>query len=165
VGVIAVLAYLAAIVTANLTVAAFGPGVSVLNAFLFIGFDLSLRDHLHEKWRGDWRRMGALVLAGSALAFLINPASGRIALASALAFGAAGLVDWFVYQRMAGRPRIQKMNGSNVASALVDSVVFPTVAFGAFLPLIVAGQWIAKVFGGAVWAWILTRRVRVVARP
>jgi hypothetical protein len=37
----------------------------------------------------------------------------------------------------------------------VDSVLFPTIAFGAFLPAIVLGQFVAKVAGGAVWSWIL----------
>jgi fructose-specific phosphotransferase system IIC component len=35
-------------------------------------------------------------------------------------------------------------------------LVFPTVAFGALLPGIVAGQFVAKVFGGFLWAVILT---------
>ena len=44
-------AYLVAIVAANLLVAHFGHGVAVLNAFLFIGLDLTARDGLHEAWR------------------------------------------------------------------------------------------------------------------
>jgi uncharacterized PurR-regulated membrane protein YhhQ (DUF165 family) len=47
------------------------------------------------------------------------------------------------------------VNGSNVLSAAVDSVLFPTIAFGALLPVIVLGQFAAKVLGGAVWSWIL----------
>ena len=45
--------YIAALVTANILVAVFGPKVSVINAFLLIGLDLSLRDKLHDLWRGD----------------------------------------------------------------------------------------------------------------
>lgn len=40
-------------------------------------------------------------------------------------------------------------------AALVDSLVFPTVAFGAFLPVIVIGQFAAKVAGGALWSVII----------
>jgi hypothetical protein len=47
-----IILYLAAIVAANLSVAHFGPSVAVLNAFLFIGLDLTTRDALHERWRG-----------------------------------------------------------------------------------------------------------------
>jgi hypothetical protein len=43
-----------------------------------------------------------------------------------------------------------------VPSAAVDSIVFPTIAFGGFLPLITLGQFAAKVAGGAVWSIILT---------
>lgn len=153
----AVLAYLVSIIAANLSAAYFGPWVTPINAFLFIGLDLTLRDHLHDRWRGDWRRMGALIAAGSLAAWLINPAAGRIGIASAVAFAAAGVVDWAVYRALGKRSRFTRMNGSNVVSAAVDSVVFPTIAFGGFLPLITIGQWVAKVAGGAVWAWIITR--------
>lgn len=149
--------YLAAVVAANLSAAIWGPSVTVLNAFLFIGFDLTARDRLHERWNGNPYRMGALIVAGSAISWVINQNAGRIGLASAVAFGAAGVVDWAVYQALKQRHRLVRMNGSNVPSALVDSLVFPTLAFGSFLPLVVLGQWAAKVFGGAVWSWIIHR--------
>jgi uncharacterized PurR-regulated membrane protein YhhQ (DUF165 family) len=53
-----------------------------------------------------------------------------------------------------------KVNGSNLISAAVDSIVFPTLAFGAVLPWIMLGQFAAKVAGGAVWALILRQRKR-----
>ena len=45
-----VLMYLAAIVAANLTVSAFGPTWSIVNALLFVGLDLTTRDKLHDAW-------------------------------------------------------------------------------------------------------------------
>ena len=39
--------YLVAIIAANLLVAKFGPAISIVNAFLFIGLDLTARDKLH----------------------------------------------------------------------------------------------------------------------
>ena len=45
-----VVLYLFAIVAANLLVARFGPSVTIINAFLFIGLDLTTRDGLHEAW-------------------------------------------------------------------------------------------------------------------
>lgn len=152
-----VFVYLAAVVAANLSAATFGPNITIINAFLFIGLDLTLRDRLHEKWRGDFRRMGLLILTGSVLAWAINPAARNIAIASAAAFAVAGVIDWAVYQLLHDRHRLVRMNGSNVVSALADSIVFPTVAFGGFLPLITLGQWAAKVFGGAIWAWLVHR--------
>jgi len=68
--------YLSAIVAANLLVVAFGPGMSILNAFLFIGFDLSTRDALHDRWRGRnlWPRMLLLVATGSAISAVTEKA-------------------------------------------------------------------------------------------
>lgn len=50
-----------------------------------------------------------------------------------------------------------RVNGSNVPAALVDSIVFPTIAFGALLPWIVLGQFAAKVLGGFVWSLLLNQ--------
>ena len=50
--------------------------------------------------------------------------------------------------------------GSNVFGALVDSLVFPTIAFGGFLPWITLGQFAAKVAGGFLWSLVLGLRKR-----
>ena len=152
--------YLSAIVAANLTVTAWGPEWSIVNAFLFIGLDLTARDGLHESWqgRGLWPRMGALIAAGSLLSWAVNADAGRIALASFVAFAAAATADTLVFQAMKGKPRFDRITGSNVVASAVDSVLFPLIAFG--LPLmwtISFGQFAAKVGGGVVWAWILFR--------
>lgn len=151
--------YLAAIVAANLSVAAFGPSISIVNAFLLIGLDLSTRDALHERWqhRHLLPKMAALVVAGSAISWLLNRDAARIAIASAVAFGAAAIVDTVVYHLARRSSRLTRMNASNSVSAAVDSLLFPTIAFGGFLPWITLGQYVAKVGGGAIWAWILNR--------
>jgi uncharacterized PurR-regulated membrane protein YhhQ (DUF165 family) len=147
--------YLSAMVIANLTVHWFGPAVTPLNALLLIGLDLSLRDRLQEKY-GLYASLG-LVLAAGAISYALNPASGQIAIASVCAFLAAGIVDAAAYSKIKGSI-LTRMNGSNTLSALVDSVVFPTIAFGALMPHIVAMQFAAKVIGGAVFAYLLTRK-------
>lgn len=154
-----VLIYVAAITAANLSVAAFGPWVSPLNAFLLIGLDLSLRDKLHDRWQGRqlWPRMLAMIVGAGAISYALNPAAGTIAVASVVAFTLSGLVDAIVYQGLLGRPYLVRTNGSNSAAAMVDSMVFPTIAFGGFLPHIVALQFVAKVAGGFVWSLTLRR--------
>jgi hypothetical protein len=154
-----VVAYIAAITAANLSVATWGPWVSPINAFLLIGLDLSLRDHLHERWRGAQLvpRMLALIAAAGAISYLLNPAAGKIALASFAAFTVAAAVDAVVYQALIKRGYLTRSNGSNAAGALADSLIFPTLAFGGFLPHIVALQFAAKVAGGAVWALAIKR--------
>lgn len=149
--------YLLAAVLANLSVAYFGPSSTIVNAFLFIGLDLTARDKLHDAWGGKWLwpKMFALIAVGSGISYLLNRNAGMIAIASLVAFGMAGIVDALVYQLLHDKPWMVKVNGSNVFSALADSLVFPTVAFGGFLPLIVLGQFAAKVGGGFIWSWII----------
>jgi hypothetical protein len=149
--------YLAAIVAANLSVAAFGPAASILNAFLFIGLDLTTRDALHDRWHDDHLilRMGALIAVGGAISFALNAGAGQIAVASTVAFALAATVDGVVYAALGDRAYLVRVNGSNIPAAAVDSLVFPTIAFGAFLPIVVLGQFAAKVAGGFVWSLVL----------
>lgn len=149
--------YLVAAILANLSVAYFGPASTIFNAFVFIGLDLTARDKLHEAWHGDklWLKMFVLIVTGSLVSYLLNRNAGMIAVASLAAFGVAGIVDAITYQYLYNKPWMVKVNGSNVFSALADSLVFPTIAFGGFLPLIVLGQFAAKVCGGFVWSWII----------
>jgi len=151
--------YLIAIVLANLSVAHFGPSSTIVNAFLFIGLDLTSRDKLHDAWHHNgliWK-MGLLIATGSLISWLLNRNAGQIALASFIAFACAAVVDTIVYQILRKQKYMVKVNGSNIFSAATDSIIFPTIAFGGFLPWITLGQFAAKVFGGAIWAIILRR--------
>jgi len=152
-----VVLYLAAIVAANLITTKFGASASIVNAFLFIGLDLTSRDRLHEAWhkRGLVWKMGLLIGVGSLLSWLLNRNAGMIAIASFAAFASAAVVDTIVYQFLRERSYLVKVNGSNVFSALVDSLIFPTIAFGGIMPLITLGQFTAKVLGGFVWSMAL----------
>lgn len=153
-----VLIYIAALVIANLSVAYFGPWVSPINAFLLIGLDLSLRDKLHERWKSHlWSKMLCLIVGAGFISFVLNPASMTIAIASVLAFICAGLVDAFVYQRLISKDWMIKSNASNASGAAVDSIVFPTIAFGSLMPEIVLLQFVAKVVGGGLWSWVLKK--------
>lgn len=156
-----IIVYLVAIVAANLSIATFGPQSAIINAFLFIGLDITTRDRLHDRWqdRQLWARMGALIAAGSLLSWLVNRNAGPIALASFVAFVAAGLTDTVAYRVLFTKPWFIRVNGSNVVSAAVDSVVFPWLAFGTPIWWVVVGQFVAKVLGGAVWSVILRRSI------
>jgi hypothetical protein len=152
-----VLLYLLAIVLANLSVAALGdtfPQIVIVNAFVFIGLDLTARDRLHDAWRGDrlLPKMAALIAAGSILSWLLNRNAGQVAVASFTAFAAAAVVDAVIYHVLVDYPRWLRINGSNIPSALVDSIICPTLAFGAFLWPLVLGQFLAKTLGGFVWS-------------
>lgn len=152
--------YMAAMVAANLSVAQWGPSVTAINAFVLIGLDLSLRDWLHVKLNA-WQ-MGALVAVTGLISYALNPAAGMIAIASSCAFSAAALVDWTAFSLLRGS-WLRRANLSNVAGAAVDSLVFPTLAFGALMPQIVLAQFVAKVAGGALWSLALKRTMRGIA--
>lgn len=162
-----VLLYLASIAAANALVSRFGPSVAVLNAFLFIGLDLSTRDQLHALWQGRalWPRMLALVVGGGLLSLLLGGA-GRVALASCLTFVLAGVADAVSYSLLRRHSWLVRANGSNFVAAAVDSLCFPLLAFG--WPLlwgVVLGQFLAKVAGGAFWATLLHHAARHLYAP
>jgi len=162
--------YLLAIVLANLSSANWGPKASIINAFLFIGFDITCRDSLHELWHGKQLalKMAGLIVAGSIISYALNRNAGIIAVASVVAFSLSASIDALTYALLKGHSRMLKINGSNVASSFVDSIVFPTIAFGSIMPWIMLGQLVAKLTGGFVWSLIIfvrkTRRVAIV-RP
>ncbi len=152
----AMLAYVVVLVGANLLVSVFGPWITPILGFLLIGFDLSLRDWMHIRVRP--LQMGGLILFAGLLTYALNPAAGMIAVASSVAFTAAALVDWATFAKLRGS-WLYRANGSNVVGAAVDSVLFPTIAFGVLMPQIVVAQFVAKVAGGALWAWALSRKL------
>ena len=145
----ALFVYAVAMTAANLLVATFGPSISPVNAFFLIGLDLTLRDWLHVRLK-TWQ-MGALIVGTGALTYLLNPAAEMIAVASAMSFLAAALVDWAIFVKTTGS-WVKRANISNMGGAAIDSLLFPTIAFGVLMPEIVALQFIAKVAGGAIWS-------------
>lgn len=131
--------------------------VSLFNAFLFIGLDLTCRDALAESFgrTGYAWKMGLLIAAGGGVTWLINQDAGRFAIASVVAFTFAMTADAAVYWLFRDRPWFERVNSSNAVGAAVDSLLFPTIAFGVLLWPIVIGQFLAKVFGGAIWSVVL----------
>ena len=155
---ILVVIYLAAIVLANLLLLWFGPVASIYNAFILIGLDLSLRDKLHDHWDGEnlWVKMLALICGGSAITVALNWDALPLAIASSVAFLASGIGDAVVYSRLRKFRFLVRANGSNVAGSALDSVIFPTMAFGVFMPEIILGQFLAKIGGGAIWSFVIS---------
>jgi len=149
-----ILIWLTAIVAANLSIGHFGPSSSIVNAFLLIGLTLTTRDYLHRKWEGKNLplRMGALIATGGLISWLTQPSVGQIALASVVAFAISEIIDSLIFHKT------RSVNKSNSASALIDSIIFPVLAFGGFPILIILGQWAAKTFGGAIWNWVLSNK-------
>jgi uncharacterized PurR-regulated membrane protein YhhQ (DUF165 family) len=151
--------YIAAMVTANLLVWWLGPWFSPINAFVLIGLDLTMRDVMQERLNRS--QLATVIVAGGIITWLVNPAARQIALASATAFILAALADWLAYSLLRSKPWLIRSNGSNVVGAAIDSIVFPTLAFGAFMPAIIALQFAAKVGGGLIWSILIRPLVKV----
>lgn len=154
-----VILYLVAIVVANLSVTWFGAGFVAFNGFLFIGFNLIARDVLHERWHRNnlWLRMFAMLVAGGLISIVVQLDALPVALASCVAFICAGATDTIVYQILYKRGLLIRMNGSNVFSAAVDSLVFLGIVFTghpAFWSLVLA-SYAAKVGGGLFWSLVI----------
>lgn len=147
--IIAILAYAFAMTVANLLIVNFGVWMSPINSFLLIGLTLVLRDWLHIRLKA-WQ-MGCLIFASGLITYVLNPAAAQIAIASSVSFTIAALVDWIVFIKTTGS-WFKRSNISNVASSAVDSVAFPTIAFGVLMPEIVLAQFVAKIAGGYIWS-------------
>ena len=152
----AIFIYASAMTLANLSIATFGVWISPINAFIFIGLDLALRDWLHIKIK-MWQ-MGALIVSTGLITYALNPSAGMIAVASALSFMLAAFADWAVFTKITGT-WLKRANASNVAGAAVDSIAFPTIAFGVLMPEIIAMQFVAKIAGGAIWTYLLNKNM------
>lgn len=149
--------YVCAMVCANLLVSWLGPWFSPINSFFLIGLDLTLRDVMHDRLT-RWQMLG-VVLVGGLITWALNPSAAHIAVASATAFTVSALADWAVYAVLRSKPWLVRSNALNAVGAAVDSVIFPTMAFGSFMPHIITMQFAAKVGGGAVWAWLLRKKI------
>ena len=152
--------FITSLVIANLLVAWLGPMFSILNAFFLIGLDLSIRDKLHEYWENDRLvlKMAILIVVSSLISYLLNPATGVIAIASLFAFILSMTVDALIYQALKNKTWAIKSNISNIGGSAVDSIVFPTIAFGGLMIEIVLMQFLAKVFGGFIWTYLLRKK-------
>lgn len=131
--------------------------VTSIGGVLFIGPILFFRDRLHELWYQDqlWIRMFSLLLMGGILSALFNPGSIRLSLASMGSFIVSELIDTLIYHLLYAKPNMVKINGSNLASSVVDSLLFPVLAFGSINSLLFIGQFIGKFIGGFVCSKLL----------
>lgn len=137
-----------------------GFGLTVTAGTYAAGLALVLRDVLHEA--GGVRCVLAAIAAGAGLSLVLG--DGRIALASAVAFALAELADLAVYAPLRRRRWRTAVAASNTVGALVDTLVFLTIAGFPIAAGLVGGQLLVK----AVWvtaAFLLAAEVLRRAVP
>jgi uncharacterized PurR-regulated membrane protein YhhQ (DUF165 family) len=111
---------------------------------------------IHSTLGARWSVWGILI--GAAFSALLAPAS--LVVASAAAFLFSELADLAVYAPLRHRHPVQAVLMSGVAGAIVDSILFLSIAFGSLQ--FVAGQVVGKLWMSAIAAVIL--RTLYVAR-
>ncbi len=151
-------AYLAAIVTANLALIHWGPSAIIPNAFFLIGLDLVTRDRLADFWGTTrWAKMALLIAAGGVLSYWVNRDAAQIALASTISFAMAEGGEALVYHLLRRSPWGERAPRAALVGAAIDSIVFPTLAFGTFVFATSFAQFAAKLAGAVVWTWVIGR--------
>ena len=146
--------YIGALVLANLIVAKFGPAITPINALVLVGLDMSVRDWLNVQI--PRRSMAILIPVAGGIAYVLDPAVRFIAIASTVAFIVSEWVEWLCFTWTKGT-WLSRSIKSNTAAAVVDSIIFPTLAFGHIMPMIVLLQFGAKVVGSSFWAYLLNK--------
>jgi len=142
---------LLAIIIANAAVTRWGQAALIFTGLLLIPLDLVVRDVLHDHWQGRITlNMGALIAAGSVITYAMNNAAARVAIASAAAFATAAIIDTIVFVTVKGS-REKRMHASNTVSAVVDSIMFPLIAFGGITLVLTLSQAVLKITGGVLW--------------
>lgn len=126
-------------VTSRLGLVPVGFGLVATAGTYFAGLTFVLRDALQDLAGKRWTL--ALIGAGALLSFLV--ADPLIAAASAAAFGLAELADLAIYSPLRRRGYVRAAVASNVAGALVDTVVFLSIA-GIPVAAALPGQMVGK---------------------
>lgn len=170
IGVTAALLVLASLMLANWVTTDYGfiPigfGFESTAGTLFAGVMLASRDAVQDAL-GRWAVLVIIVL-GTALSFAIS--APEIAIASALAFGFAELLDFAVYTPIRSRAKFGDRRwavavvASNIIGAVADTVIFLGVAFGAaaIMPAL-PGQLVGKLWATVAYlilGWLFARFV------
>lgn len=158
--------YLISIVFGNLIVHYLGRWGVLITSFIFIPFDFVIRCYIHEIFRGRrlYTVLFSVISLGALCTYIINAGAGSVALGSVIGFTVAGIVGSVVYQSLIHKKAFYKVNGSDIASLIADSIVFQLVAFGSLVWAVTTGQIIVKILGGLMWYYVLFVRLKLLKK-
>ena len=159
-GLVAAVLYVLTIVGANWAIKHYGIvpvgfGYVAPAAVYFVAAALILRDYI--QWASGKVVMLAALAVGVAVSYFVS--DPHVAEASALAFAFSELLDFALFTWIAPRWARAVLVGG-IAGAVLDSLIFLSVAFGslAFLP----GQVIGKAYGIVLASVVIGARRRLV---
>lgn len=147
----AVAGFLACIVLANFATSRFGLvpvgfGLIATAGTYFAGLTFVLRDSVHDGFGARWTLV--LIAAGAGLSYLV--ADPRIAIASGVAFACSEAADLTIYSPLRRHGYVRAAVASNVAGAVVDTLLFLWIAGFPVIREAVAGQLVGKLTVTAV---------------
>jgi len=136
--------FIATILAANFVTTQYGMvpvgfGLVATAGTYFAGLAFILRDLVQDQAGRLW--VSALIVVGAALSFAVS--APAIALASGVAFLLSEAADFAVYTPLRKRGYIKAAVASNIVGAVVDTVLFLTIA-GFPLSQAFAGQIVGK---------------------
>jgi len=161
----AIIAYLATIPLANWFISNVGTqsfpegphtipvgfGYQAPSGVLLIGIALFTRDYVQEKF--GKRNVLIAIAAGIVISFFVNP---DVAAASAVAFAAGEIVDFFVYTRIKRKSIALAVVFSGVVGGIIDSFLFLQIAFDStnfWQGQVVGKTWMALLGGLIIWGY------------
>lgn len=144
-------AYVAVFVMVNLIVHWCGAWIIPLTTMACVAANMLGRDKLLLEGGAKFS-IGACTVAGL-LTCLVLPDAGQVAIASLAAVVCSAIVSAIAWGFF---PDGHWKN--NIISAVADALVFPTVAFGAFLPLVSLGQFAGKFIAVSVIAYLMRNK-------
>ena len=129
--------YVAVFVIINLIVNHCGPWVIPITTVAAVCVNMMIRDFL--LYDGGLKWSATTCAAAGAITVLINYDAGMVAIASFVAVVSGALISGGVYRVLPG-DFDSKRWPANIASAIGDALIFPTLSFMAFMPEIMAAS-------------------------
>lgn len=133
-----------------------GFGMTAPSGVLMVGAALVLRDQVQEHLGTQWSLGGILV--GAILSYLL--ADPFIAIASIAAFAVSELVDLGAYTYARKYGRAVAVAASGLVGAILDSMVFLTIAFGslAYIEGQIFGKLAISIIAAGLIKYMISKR-------
>lgn len=148
--------YVAIFTVANLVVYSCGAWVIPITTSACVAANMMLRDRV---FCGRGLKFSVAIAATAGLCtFLINHGALTVAVASFSTVVVGAFVAGSVFKLLKNKMAIEKARPiANTCSAITDSLLYPTVAFMAFLPVVSAQMFASKFLSVLLYTYIVNK--------
>ena len=149
-------AYVAIFTAVNLVVYLCGAWVIPITTSICVAANMMLRDRV---FCGRGLKFSAAIAAAAGLCtFAFNHAALTVAIASFTAVVAGAFVAGSVFKLLKNKLPIEKARPiANTCSAVTDSLIYPTIAFMTFLPLVSVEMFASKFLSVLFYTFIINK--------